>query len=191
MLRSTAFILTMSAFCLTGCQSARDMFSGNRVAVADVEQDMPMKSHEPMQSHEKDMMATKKQQDAPVALVSSTGQTADISAVSIPTGPTMRTLAAGEDLMAAVESAPGPVLVDFYADWCGPCRTQGKVLHELESFAAANRAQIIKVDIEKHPVLAKQFQVASLPTLMVIKNGEITAREMGLKRAEEVRNLLR
>lgn len=186
MLRSTALVLAVSAFCMTGCRSARDMFSGNRVAVADVEH------HTLMQDEKAGMLAESESQDSSVALVSSTsGQAAANSAVAIPAGPTLRTLAEGEDLMAVIESAPGPVLVDFYADWCGPCRTQGKVLHELESFAAANRAQIIKVDIEKHPVLAKQFQVASLPTLMVIKEGEITSREMGLKRAEEVRNLLR
>lgn len=166
---------------MVGCQSARDALrlSGTG-AVADVDTSDLVEHADAIVASEQAGPAESAHSD--VALVSS---------VSKPAVPTLRTLAADEDLMAEIESAPGPVLIDFYADWCGPCRTQGKVLHDLEPFAAKHSAQIIKVDIEAHPAIAKQFQVASLPTLVVIKDGEITSRETGLKQAERIRDLLR
>jgi thioredoxin len=104
---------------------------------------------------------------------------------------TLRTLGVSDDFQQIVRDAPGPVLLDFYADWCGPCRKQGKVLHGLESFAAANQAQIIKVDVEQHKDIARQFDVASLPTLVVLKNGETVDRKVGLTEESRLRKMLR
>ncbi|QDT08129.1 thioredoxin family protein [Planctomycetes bacterium K23_9] len=103
---------------------------------------------------------------------------------------TLRTLGAEDNFQQIVSDAPGVVLVDFYADWCGPCRKQGKVLHGLESFAAQNNAQIIKVDVDQHKAIAKQFAVASLPTLVVIKNGKVVDQKVGLTSESRLRSML-
>ena len=124
-----------------------------------------------------------------IALVSSEAGEDSVRTASA-SAPVMRTLQSGENLIEIVESAPGTVLVDFYADWCGPCQIQGKVLHAEESFAAKQGAQIIKVDVDQHKSLASQFQVESLPTLLVIKNGKVVDRQMGLQKASAIRQML-
>ena len=62
----------------------------------------------------------------------------------------------------------GVVLVDFYATWCGPCKMQGEVLKKLEE-----DIKIVKIDVDEHTELAKEFGVMSIPTLILFKDGEI------------------
>ena len=104
--------------------------------------------------------------------------------------PTLHTLQSGEDITDMIKGAPGTVLVDFYADWCGPCKTQGKVLHKVEEFAAQNQARIIKVDVDAHKALAKQLDVTTLPTLLVIKDGKVVDRKVGLNQEPQIRKML-
>ena len=94
--------------------------------------------------------------------------------------PSLITLPRGGDLNAKISGASGPVLLDFFADWCGPCRTQGKILHDLETAAAKSQTLIIKINVDEHPQLAKELRVSSLPTLMMIKNGRIVERQTGV-----------
>ena len=100
------------------------------------------------------------------------------------------TLGPKDDFHKLVKNAPGVVLVDFYADWCGPCRTQGGILHEMESFASQRSATIIKVNIDKHKRLARDFSVSKLPTLLSIKNGKIIRRQSGMADRQRVAALL-
>ena len=100
------------------------------------------------------------------------------------------TLREGEDLAELVVKAPGVVLVDFYATWCGPCKKQGKVLHGLADYASQQNASIIKVDIDQHEELATLFEVSALPTLMLIKDGKIVDRQRGLASRTRVTELL-
>jgi thioredoxin 1 len=71
-----------------------------------------------------------------------------------------------------------PVLVDFYADWCGPCRALDPALRDLAR-EYAGEARIVKVDVEAAPRLKEAYTVASLPTLILFRQGEIVERIVG------------
>lgn len=83
-----------------------------------------------------------------------------------------------------------PVLVDFFATWCGPCKYQGPILEELAT-AIGDEARIIKIDIDRNQAVAAKYNVRSVPTLMIFKNGEIKWKEAGVKEKEQLIQLLR
>ena len=82
-----------------------------------------------------------------------------------------------------------PTVVDFFATWCGPCRVQGPILEQVKS-AVGDDANVIKVDIDKNQELAAKYNVRSVPTLMVFKNGELLWRESGYRPAAELMTVL-
>ena len=71
-----------------------------------------------------------------------------------------------------------PVLVDFYADWCGPCRAIAPVMDRLAA-TYAGRAKIVKINVDEEPALAGTFNVSSIPSLMFFVNGQLVARTEG------------
>lgn len=93
-----------------------------------------------------------------------------------------------ENFDTEVMHSDKPVLVDFWATWCGPCRMIAPVLDEI----AAERSDIkvCKINVDEQPELAASFQVMSIPTLMVVKNGEITNRSMGARPKNQILDLL-
>ncbi|MDA0833373.1 MAG: thioredoxin [Planctomycetota bacterium] len=72
-----------------------------------------------------------------------------------------------------------PVLIDFYADWCGPCRMLSPTLQKIAN-DYGGKAKIVKVDVDQEPALAGKFNVSSIPTLVFMQNGEIVGKTSGL-----------
>ncbi len=81
-----------------------------------------------------------------------------------------------------------PVLVDFYADWCGPCRLLAPILEELAQ--ETPNAKIVKVNVDHSPELSYQHRIEAVPTLMVVKDGRIVFRQAGLLNKSQLKSLL-
>lgn len=76
-----------------------------------------------------------------------------------------------------------PVLVDFFAEWCGPCKMQAPIIEELEQ-EFAGKAKVLSLDVDANQQTASEFQVMSIPTLIFFKNGKAVERVMGLQRKD-------
>ncbi|OAE01376.1 thioredoxin [Arthrobacter sp. OY3WO11] len=99
-------------------------------------------------------------------------------------------VAAGDaDFSAVAEQSPVPVLVDFWAAWCGPCRMVSPVLDKLAR-ERPGRIKLVKVDVDKSPGLSRRFDVQAIPTLMVMVDGKVAARQAGAAPAEVLRSWL-
>ena len=84
-----------------------------------------------------------------------------------------------ENFEAEVLKADTPVLVDFYADWCGPCRTMAPVIEELAG-EFDGRAKVAKLDVEANPETAGRYRVRSIPTLLIFDAGKPVAQAAGV-----------
>ncbi len=82
-----------------------------------------------------------------------------------------------------------PVLVDFYATWCGPCKTMSPILDEVAT-QVQGKAKIIKVDVDKNQQAAAAYQVRGVPTLILFKNGKQIWKQSGVVPANELVNLI-
>lgn len=76
-----------------------------------------------------------------------------------------------------------PTLVDFFATWCGPCRVQGPILEQVKG-KVGDKATVVKIDIERNQEVAARYNVQSVPTLIVFKNGEPLWRGVGVHQAD-------
>ena len=83
-----------------------------------------------------------------------------------------------------------PVLVDFYADWCGPCQMMAPVLKEVAT-EMGDQLKVIKIDVDKNQPIAQKFGVRSIPTLILFQNGEIKWKKAGVVTKRELTSLLK
>jgi thioredoxin 1 len=82
-----------------------------------------------------------------------------------------------------------PVLVDFYADWCFPCKIVGPVVEEVTK-EYAGRIKIGKMDVDQNPKMAEKYEILSIPTLMIFKDGKIIEQIIGVKSKEELERVI-
>ncbi|MDO6759486.1 thioredoxin [Tamlana sp. 2_MG-2023] len=82
-----------------------------------------------------------------------------------------------------------PVLVDFFATWCGPCKTLGPILKEVKDTLGDN-VSIVKIDVDKNQELATKYQVRGVPTMLLFKNGKQVWRQSGVLQKNEILNVI-
>ena len=83
-----------------------------------------------------------------------------------------------------------PVLVDFHATWCGPCKAQAPILKEL-SHEVKGKARILKIDVDKNQAIAQKYQVRSVPTLILFKAGQLLWRHSGVASKQELLEVIK
>lgn len=82
-----------------------------------------------------------------------------------------------------------PVLVDFYADWCGPCKMMKPILKDLKK-KVGDRITIIKIDVDRNQQAAMKYQIRGVPTLMLFKSGEVKWRQAGVVQANQLKSII-
>ena len=98
------------------------------------------------------------------------------------------TIITKDNFQSEVLDFPGTVLIDFWADWCGPCRMLSPVIDEVA--AATPNVKVGKVNVDEEQELSAQFNIMSIPTLLVFKNGKKAGESIGLIPKEQVEKLI-
>lgn len=83
-----------------------------------------------------------------------------------------------------------PILVDFFATWCQPCKIQAPILEQLSS-EMGEKIRILKIDVDKNPQIAQMYQIQGVPTLAIFKNGKIAWRNSGVHQKQQLLQILK
>lgn len=93
-----------------------------------------------------------------------------------------------ENFQQEVLQSELPVLVDFWATWCNPCRMLAPIIHEIAD--EHPEIKVVKIDVDEQPELAAQFQVMSIPTLFIFKDGQVVNSAAGVRPKQQILNLI-
>ncbi|AMB98707.1 thioredoxin [Aerococcus urinaehominis] len=87
------------------------------------------------------------------------------------------------------ETNDGLVLIDFWAEWCGPCRMQGPVIDQLDD-EMGDQVKFVKMDVDENPDTARSFKIMSIPTLLIKKDGQVVDQLIGFTPKEQLKEIL-
>ena len=82
-----------------------------------------------------------------------------------------------------------PVLIDFHAEWCGPCKAQAPIIKEV-AHTLKDKVKVIKIDVDKNPAIAQRYGIMGVPTLALFKNGQVVWKQSGLQSKQQIINVV-
>ena len=89
----------------------------------------------------------------------------------------------------SIINEPRPVIVDFHALWCGPCKVQSPILSEIAA-EFGDRLKVIKIDVDKNPMIASKYNIQGVPTVILFKNGHLVWRQSGVASKSQLKEII-
>jgi len=89
----------------------------------------------------------------------------------------------------SIIQSKSPVLVDFFTEWCSPCKAQSPIFQDLAS-EFGERIKVIKIDVDKNPEISRRYRIQAVPTIMLFKNGDVKFRQSGIMSKPQLLELI-